>query len=565
MKQSITMAAAQIGVALLVLLSHPSVAQADADAERYTCPMHPHYISTDADGICPICGMDLVPLKNSEDAGSNEGAVVVAPEMIQSLGVRTATAAIKPIEERLRAFGVVEANERLESAVVSRIEGWIADLTVRAEGDSVQPGALLFKVYSPDLIAAQKELLTAIGSGNSSRVDAVRQRLRALGMQRQVVDQIARQREVIEQVPVYAESGGTVANLQVRDGDYVKPGTPILRLQAYSDVWVIASIPETDLPLVNSGLKVALEFPSAPSAAAEGTVDYIYPTIDPGTRTAQVRIEVDNRSGALRPGAYADITLDLGGEARVAIPTEAVLRDSRGAHVVIALGEGRFVGRSVRLGASGGGLTQVVQGLASGERVVVSGQFLLDSEVNLREGFAKLSRSDAALSFDTPLNALPVDDRALAALDHTVDMALYFHEALVDGYRIDPYYVDPAIAAVQDLQTRYASSRLAPILEDARLAMLAAKSAREGTELSSELARLTTALSPWLLEGAPAHYAEKGLYLFEQMDSGKRWLQLGENPSSPFGNSPARAVPWPDNEDHRHKLRNSDSAQRDGV
>ena len=520
---------------------------ASAEVTQYTCPMHPHYISTDPDGSCPICGMDLVPASTEAGTKQGDGSIAVAPEMIQTMGIRTVQAKLTDFGETLRAFGVVETNERLESVAVSRLEGWIDNLTVRAEGDTVRPGALLYRVYSPDLIAAQKDYLNALNIGNEKRIAAVRQRLRSLGMQNAAIKRLTQTRAVTERMPVYAEAGGTVAELQVREGDYIRPGTPILRLQSYSGVWVMASIPEADLPLIDTGLAVRLNFPSAPEAPAEGNVDYIYPTIDPKTRTAQVRIEVDNAAGVLRPGAYADISMDLGGGLRLSVPTEAILRDSRGAHVIVALGDGRFAGREVRTGLTANGRTEIIAGLTPGEQIVASGQFMLDSEVRLREGFSKLQAPPAITAGpDMPLSQLPVTASTLAEIDHFTDMALYFHEALTDQYRIDPYFVDPALALGETLRTRFADTKLVPILENAEIALRAARQAREGAALATELARLMQALEPWLLDGAPVHYRKAGLTLFQDLGTGSLWLQQGSSPLNPYGTGEAKPIPWPD-------------------
>ena len=517
------------------------------EATQFTCPMHPHYISTDPNGTCPICGMDLVPASGGSDSAQGDGSIAVAPEMIQTMGVRTQSAEVIEFSETLRAFGVVQTNERLENVAASRLEGWIENLTIRAEGDTVRPGALLYRVYSPDLIAAQKDYLNSLAIGNSNRIAAVSQRLRSLGMQNAAIDRLTQNREVIERVPVYAEAGGTVADLQVREGDYVKPGTPILRLQSYSGVWVMASIPETDLPLIDTGLPVRLNFPSAPGAPAEGTVDYIYPTIDPKTRTAQVRIEVDNAAGYLRPGAYADIEMDLGGEARLSVPTEALLRDSRGAHVIMAIGSGRFAGRAVRTGVNANGFTEITAGLKPGEQVVVSGQFMLDSEVNLREGFSKLQAPPAIVAGpDTALSDLPVDATTLAQIDHFTDMALYFHEAITDGYRIDPYFVDPALGLGETLRVRFANTKLVGVLEESEAALRAAKNARAGQALATELNRLVNALEPWLLEGAPVHYRDAGLTIFREAETERLWIQEGTAPRNPYSEREAESIVWPD-------------------
>ena len=554
------------------------------ETAQYTCPMHPHYISTDADGSCPICGMDLVPVSgNGGNAGRGEilyykhpmgqpdtspvpkkdsmgmdyipvyadevaeTGIVVSPEMIQTMGVRTVPAEVTPFGGTLRAFGTVESNERLENVSVARLEGWIEDLTVRAEGDTVRPGALLYRVYSPDLIAAQNDLIASLTIGNETRIAAVRQRLRSLGMPERAIGRLIETREIMERVPVYAEAGGTVAALEVREGDYIAPGTPVLRLQSYSGVWVMASVPESDLPRLDTGLPVQLEFPSAPEAPGEGVIDYIYPTIDPQTRTARVRIEVDNASGYLRPGAYADISMQLSGGERLSVPTEAILRDSRGAHVIVVLGEGRFAGRAVRTGVSADGRTEIIAGLTEGEAVVASGQFLLDSEVNLREGLAKLQTPSAiSAGPDTPLSELPVDATTLAQIDHFTDMALYFHEALTDGYRIDPSFVDPALALSESLRMRFAYTKLVPIIDEAEAALRAAKAASEGDALAVELTRLMGALEPWLLNGAPVHYREAGLSLFREAGTDRLWLQEGDTPRNPYGDAEATRVDWPD-------------------
>lgn len=583
-KQSICLAlAVMLTLSIVACSGEPessnAVAVSDSLADkdnvaRYTCSMHPHYISTDSEGSCPICGMELVPIASSmsmdnasesgehnTDMVSDQIEVTVSKAMIQTMGVRTEPAQVIEFGRSLRAFGTVEADERLENVSVSRLEGWIEDLNVSAEGDSVKSGDLLYRIYSPELIATQRDYLNALSSGSKKRIGAVKQRLFSNGMQAQAVQQLNQRKITVENVPVYAETDGVVAELNVRDGDYIKPGTPILRLQSYEQVWVIASIPETDLPLIESGITANLRFPSAPSAAVQGAIDYIYPTVDPKTRTGKVRIEVENAGGQLLPGAYADITLEFGKQDRLSIVSESILRDSRGDHAIVALGEGRFASRAVTIGISAQGRTEIINGLQAGDLVVASGQFMLDSEVNLREGLSKLSASapssesttepssdmTAAMKMNEapqPLSTLKPDADTLAQIDHFVDMALYIHETLLKGDSIDPSFAEPAIFLADSLSERFAGTELELILRNSQQVLSAAKTALEGDALATELDRLMQAIEPWLLEGAPQHYSDLGLKLYREIDTGRLWLQISGEALNPYGDSDAELVSW---------------------
>ncbi|GAB4522483.1 MAG: efflux RND transporter periplasmic adaptor subunit [Amphiplicatus sp.] len=424
----------------------------DEEPQLYYCPMHPHYTS-DHEGTCPICGMDLVPAEKDftpapqpthsdpqaeeterEDRGrvlyyrhpmglpdispvpkkdsmgmdyipvyesdlaAGSGAVAAAPEMIQSMGVRVAPVRMETFGRTARAFGAIEASTRLETVVSARVEGWVEAMQASAIGDEVAAGELLFRLYSPDLIAAQQDYLAALRAGGQGRIASAARRLRALGLDARAIEAIRKAGQVEERAPIYAPRDGVVAALDIREGGFVKPGDRLLTLQSYDEVWIIAALAEQDLPMIRPGQAVEVVVASGEGARHAGVVDYVYPTVDPETRTGRARIVLANDEGALRPGAFADVTIAVDARPRLAVPSEAVLRDSRGAHVIRALGEGRFAPVPVETGVVAAGFTEVVSGLSEGDEIVVSGQFLIDSESSLRESFRKLTAPDAEQS-----------------------------------------------------------------------------------------------------------------------------------------------------------------------
>ncbi|MFP3942533.1 MAG: efflux RND transporter periplasmic adaptor subunit, partial [Alphaproteobacteria bacterium] len=332
---------------------------------------------------------------------------------------------------------------------------------------------------------------------------------------------------------------GVIAHLNVREGAFVKPGETIMTVQDYSSVWVRASVAEKDLALLGENASARLHFPSLPGQEIPGKVDYIHPTVDPQSRTGKVRLVIDNPNGALRPGAYAHVVFDVEKQRRLAVPSEAILRDSRGAYVVKALGNGRF--RPVRIedGVVSHGRTEILGGLKMGENIVVSGQFLIDSESALRESFHKLQGTQTSLAL------LELTPEELSLMDHYVDAALYLHEVMTKGQDVTPHYLDAALQAGGKLKSRFGGTRLETVLEEAAEGVRAAQKARSESELAAALGTLTKALKPWLMEGKPAHYKKKGLTLAADHDSGRLWLQQGQELQNPYG-GPAHEVPWPE-------------------
>ncbi len=534
---------AKSGLTGLLVPSALAAETKDDGAVKWTCPMHPHYIASEF-GTCPICGMDLVKLQTGGDNASTTGAeqrtaITVAPETLQTMGVRIAKAEESRFGRIIRSFGLVAENERMQTEMTARTEAWIEELKIRAVGDEVQKGDLLFTMYAPEFIVSQRDYLDTFKTRNRSRIRSIKTRLRAFGMQEEVIEQLERTQDVMEFVPFYAQINGTVAMIELRPGSYVKRGTMLTRIQNYDQVWLMVGVAEKDLSFIKPGTPARVTFPNIPGREVFAKVEYVYPTVDPQTRTGQVRLVLENPNGQLRPGAYTDVDFEVGTEKRLAVPSEAILKSGGARYVIASLGKGRFEPRAVKTGLSSGRWTEVTGEITDGEDIVVSGQFLLDSESALRESFRKLER------LQLPLSLLKLDERQFAMIDHMVDAALYLHEALVDGYDVEPKFLDPAIEIKTLLWPQFQHSKLAFVMEDAVKALEKAKTAQTESEIQTALADLVVALEPWMRDGAPQHYTDKKVVMFAEQESGRKWVQLADRPINPYGRGEAKIIPWP--------------------
>ena len=364
---------------------------------QYRCPMHPDVVR-DEPGECPICGMALVEVEREPDAGAASAAagpeVRISPAVVNNLGVRTAAAARTPIERRAATVGYVAFDERRMRRVQPRAEGWIEGLGVRAVGETVEAGQLLFTLYSPMLESAQQEYLDAVRIGNADLVEASRERLRALGLESGTAQRLARSGRASGRVPFHAPIGGVVTELDVREGSMVTPDMMAVTITGLGSLWVIAEVPESQAGWVRPGTTAQMRLPSLPGEVLEGHVDYVYQELNMETRTLRARIVVDRPGTGLRPNMLANVTLVGDAEQdALTVPRGALIRSGSEERVVVALGEGRFAPRQVVAGAESGDRVVVLDGLAEGEQVVVAGQFLLDSEANLRAGLARLDHA----------------------------------------------------------------------------------------------------------------------------------------------------------------------------
>ncbi len=392
-------AAIVIGVVLGRLWSTASDSDAPPrEAEReilyWVAPMDPNY-RRDEPGKSPM-GMDLVPVY-ADEAGPQPGTVKIDPTVVSNLGVRTASAEYGALPRRIETVGYVGYDEDTLQHIHTRVEGWIERLSTKATGDPVTNGQLLFELYSPTLVNAQQEYLTALTSGNTLLLDASRDRLRALGVTVGEIEELDRNRAVRQRVRVYAGTDGFVAHLGVREGIYVTPATEVMSIAELDRVWVQAEVFERQAAWVESGQRAEVELDYLPGERWQGTVDYVYPELDPMTRTLKVRLRFDNQNGILRPNMFARVTLyGSDTEPVVHVPREALIRGGNVDRVVIALGDGRFRSQRVDVGVESGNRVAIREGVAAGDRVVTSGQFLIDSESNIGSALARMEDGDAA-------------------------------------------------------------------------------------------------------------------------------------------------------------------------
>ncbi len=331
-----------------VIDSEDSASTGKAKGKRkilyWVAPMNPNY-KMDKPGKSPM-GMDLVPVyADEEDSNDNtapkksgkkkksankRSGVTIAPETVQSMGVRTEKAQMATFGTLVRSYGDVTENIRLQSDISGRVSGWIKDLKVKAEGDEVKKGDLLFMLDSPELISAQQDYISALKTGISGRVYAAKRRLVSLGVQEKAIEEIKKKGKSQPLIPFYATQDGIVSEINIREGSYVKPGMTVIRIQDYSSVWIDVSIAEKDIPYVNSETRVKVEFPNLGIQALDAKVDYIYPTIDRATRTGRVRLVLDNSEDNIKPGAYADVEFETNAKRRLSIPSDAILKSKDG-------------------------------------------------------------------------------------------------------------------------------------------------------------------------------------------------------------------------------------------
>jgi len=364
----------------------------------WVAPMDANY-RRDEPGKSPM-GMDLVPVY-ADEVDSQPGTVKIDPTVVNNLGVRTAKAQRGELPRHIDTVGYVQFDEDTLHHVHTRVDGWIEKLATKATGDPVEKGQLLFELYSPTLVNAKQEFLAALRSNNTVLLQASRERLAALGVTESQIARLEKDRTAGQRVRVYAEADGVVAHLAVREGIFVTPANEVMSIAELDKVWVLAEVFEREAAWVRPGQMAMVELDYLPGKMWHGTVDYVYPELDPKTRTLTVRIRFDNEDEMLRPNMFARVTIHGADTGPVVhVPREAVIRGGTIDRVVLALGEGRFRSLPVTLGIESHDRVAIRSGLKAGEEIVVSGQFLIDSESNIEAALARMDAGDEEMQQD---------------------------------------------------------------------------------------------------------------------------------------------------------------------
>ncbi len=405
-----------LGLALGWLLKNPEstapvTPAAQADSPRrilyYRNPMNPQ-ITADKPTKDSM-GMDYTPVY--ADAGSTDTGIRIDPRQVQNLGVRTGVVKRRTFVRSIRTVGTVLADARGVSTFSTKTSGWLERLHVKAVGDVVERGEVLAEIYSPELLSAQEDYRIAVQAGRQlmhagdhamhtetrALVQAARERLRLLDIPAATIDAMAQGKPVQRTIALRAPHRGIVTELNVREGASVTPEMQLYTLADLHHVWVNVEIYANQLPWVKVGDPVQFALPFIPGRQWQGRIDYLYPTLNPQSRTVTARLLFNNADGVLRPGMYGNASIDAAARTTVlAVPREAVLRNGMQDSVILALGGGRFQPVRVQVGAENDDSIEIVDGLQEGQKIVLSGQFLLDAEANFQGASARMQDGDAS-------------------------------------------------------------------------------------------------------------------------------------------------------------------------
>ena len=384
------------GTLLLAGCGRNDAGSAAGKIAKYHCPMHPAVVS-DKPGDCPICGMKLVPMDEekkaaSETASSVPGltAVSIMPDARQRMGLTLGTVEKRPLVRTIRTSARIVADETRLFRVTTKIDGWVDQLFVSTTGQAVRRGDPLLTIYSPQLVSAQQEYLSAVKSAEYLK-ESARQRLQLWDVSDEQIARLEKMGQVEKTLTLYAPANGFVTEKDVLAGQKIMPGEPLMVVADLSTVWGDADIYESDLPYITAGMPMELTLPYWPEKNFSGKVSFVSPSLDRETRTLKIRLEIPNLESLLKLEMYGDATLSFSLGEKLVAPESAIMKTGERTYAFRDDGNGRLVPVEVKVGVRNDGYYEVLSGLNDGDRVVTSANFLVDSESSMRAALEALS------------------------------------------------------------------------------------------------------------------------------------------------------------------------------
>ncbi|WP_061007485.1 efflux RND transporter periplasmic adaptor subunit [Vibrio sp. CUB2] len=351
------------------------------DPLYWVAPMDPNY-KRDKPGKSPM-GMDLIPVYAEDLSGekSAPGTITIDPSVENNLGVKTAKVTLEKLSPRIETVGYIAFDESLLWQTNVRVAGWVEKLYINAVGEKVKKGDVLFTLYSPELVKAQEELLNAYRTGRQGLVKGATERLVTLGVDRAQIKSITRRGKASQTIEIKAPADGVIASLNVREGGYLSPAQAVISAGPLDNVWVDAEVFERQAHWMKAGSQATMTLDAIPGNEWQGVVDYVYPILDPKTRTLRVRLKFPNPNGELKPNMFANIALQpVTDDAVLTIPKSSVIRSGGMTRVVLAEGDGKYRSARIEVGREAGEQIEVLQGLKQDDKIVTSAHFMLDSE-----------------------------------------------------------------------------------------------------------------------------------------------------------------------------------------
>ncbi|RJG47482.1 efflux RND transporter periplasmic adaptor subunit [Motilimonas pumila] len=405
---AVTAVALTVGVAIGVAVTSSGVifglseqtataSQSSHEPLYWVAPMDPNY-QRDKPGKSPM-GMDLIPVYADDLNGSNDaaGTITISAAVENNLGVKTASAAMAPLMPRIETVGYVAFDESRLWQTNVRVAGWVEQLNINAVGEQVKQGEVLFSLYSPELVKAQEELISAYTTQRRGMINGAKERLVTLGVDNKQIQQILQRGKATRTIAIKAPADGVIASLNIRQGGYLSPAQAVISAGPLEQVWVDAEVFERQFHWLKPGTQASMTLDAIPGGEWQGEVDYVYPILDPATRTLRVRLKFANPNGELKPNMFANVALlPSSSEQVLTIPRNAVIRTGQMARVVLAQGAGKFRSARIEVGREAGDKIEVLAGLVEGDKVVTSAHFMLDSESSQSADLSRINGVDAA-------------------------------------------------------------------------------------------------------------------------------------------------------------------------